>query len=274
MGVARGGRVHRGGGAPALREEEPALLPLYDSNPTRRVPMVTIGLVLANLAVFLYLLMLSGTSSDLFYYRFSVVPWEIAHASRLPLGALQQALGYPVSAVPSKQVYLPLLTSMFLHDGWLHILGNMLYLWIFGNNVEDVMGHVPFVGFYLLCGLGGILAHVAIYPQSISFLLGASGAISGVLGAYILLYPRALIYTVFLFFIVPIPAFVVIGFWILLQFVEGVSSVAGGMSAGTAWFAHLGGVATGLILTGVFLPALRRRRDALLAIPPRHWFQG
>ena len=272
--MARGRGVYRGGGAPPLRNKEPALLPLYDRNPTRHVPVVTIGLVLVNLAVFLYMLVLSGTSADLLYYRFSVIPWEIMHAARLPLAALRQALGYPVSAVPPKQVYLSLLTSMFLHDGWLHVLGNMLYLWIFGNNVEDVMGSVPFLGFYLVCGVGGTLAHVAIYPRSIGFLLGASGAISGVLGAYLLLYPRALIYTLFFFFIVPIPAFVVIGFWILLQFFEGISSAAGGLASGTAWFAHLGGLAVGLILTGVFLPALHRRRDALQAMPPRHWFQG
>lgn len=250
------------------------MLPLYDRNPTRRAPVITIGLILANLAVFLYMLLLSGTRLDVFFYRFSVVPWEIVHATRLPLGALQQVFGYNVAAVPSKQIYLPLFTSMFLHDGWLHILGNMLYLWIFGNNVEDVMGHVPFLFFYLVCGLGGTLAHVAFYPQSISFLLGASGAISGVLGAYLLLYPRATIYTLFIFFIVPIPAFVVIGFWVLLQFVEGVTSAVGGISTGTAWFAHLGGVAVGLLLTFMFLPALRRRRDFLLAMPPRHWFRG
>jgi membrane associated rhomboid family serine protease len=249
------------------------MLPLFDRNPTRRAPVVTMALILANLAVFLYMLTLSGPRLELFTYRYSVVPWEVVHASPLPLGVLREVLSYPPATAPSKQVYLPLLTSMFMHEGWLHILGNMLYLWIFGNNVEDVMGHLPFLFFYLICGLFGTLLHVAVFPNSVALLLGASGAIAGVLGAYLLLYPRAWIYTLFFFFIVPIPAFIVIGFWIVLQFLGGLSSIAGGLSAGTAWFAHLGGASMGMILTGIFFPLLRRRRDALLTLPPRHWWQ-
>lgn len=249
------------------------MIPLFDRNPTRRAPVVTITLILANLAVFLYMLLLRGAELEVFTYRFSVIPWEVVHASRLSLGVLREILTYPLAAPPAKQVYLPLFTSMFLHDGWLHIFGNMLYLWIFGNNVEDVMGHLPFLLFYLTCGLFGTLLHVAVFPNSIALLLGASGAIAGVLGAYLLLYPRAWIYTIFFFFIVPIPAFLVIGFWIVLQFLGGLSSIAGGMSGGTAWFAHLGGASMGLLITGIFYPSLRRRREALLMLPPRHWWQ-
>ncbi|MGQ9474771.1 MAG: rhomboid family intramembrane serine protease [Actinomycetota bacterium] len=249
------------------------MIPLFDRNPTRRAPVVTITLILANLAVFLYMLLLRGAELEVFTYRFSVVPWEVVHASRLPLGVLREIFAYPPVAPPAKQVYLPLFTSMFLHDGWLHIFGNMLYLWIFGNNVEDVMGHLPFLLFYLTCGLFGTLLHVAVFPNSIALLLGASGAIAGVLGAYLLLYPRAWIYTIFLFFIVPIPAFLVIGFWIVLQFLGGLSSIVGGMSGGTAWFAHLGGSSMGLLITGIFYPSLRRRREELLMLPPRHWWQ-
>jgi membrane associated rhomboid family serine protease len=237
------------------------MLPIYDFNKTRRTPVVVLALIAANAAVFLYMLFLRGAQYETFIYRFSVVPWEIVHASQLPLPALQQLFSFPLSDVPSKQVYLALGTSLFLHDGWLHILGNMLYLWVFGNNVEDVMGHVPFTGFYLACGLFGTLAHVAVYPQSLNPLLGASGAISGVLGAYLLLYPRATVLTLVFMFPLPVPAFLVIGFWIVFQFLMGFTSVVGGAAAGTAWFAHLGGIAIGLIITGVFYPVLRRRRD-------------
>ncbi len=249
------------------------MIPLYDRNPTRRPPVVTMALILANMTVFLYMLFLRGPELEVFTYRFSVVPWEVVHASPLPLGVLRELFAYPPAAAPAKQVYLPLLTSMFLHGGWLHLLGNMLYLWIFGNNVEDVMGHLPFLLFYLTCGLFGTLAHVAVFPNSLALLLGASGAIAGVLGAYLLLYPGAWIYTLFAFFIVPIPAFVVIGLWIVLQFFGGVSSIAVGMSGGTAWFAHLGGASTGLLLTVVFYPVLRRRKEELLMLPPRYWWQ-
>jgi rhomboid family protein len=250
------------------------MLPLFDRNPTRRLPVVTLSLIAINLAVFVFMLFLSGLDREIFVYRFSTVPWEIVHATQLPLSGLQQIISYPISSVPSKMVYLPLLTDMFLHDGWLHIGGNMLFLWIFGNNVEDVMGRLPYAGFYLACGIFGTLAHVAIYPNSISPLLGASGAISGVLAAYLVLYPRAWIFTWILFFIVPIPAFVVIGFWILLQAVQGITSAVGGVSAGTAWFAHMGGLAMGLILTGVFYPVLRRRRDIAVREVEGRWRGG
>lgn len=238
------------------------MLPLFDENPTRRRPVVTLTLILVNVAVFAYMLFLTGLRKEIFLYRFSVVPWEIVHARQLPLYALQELFSSRLGFIPGKEVYLPLLTSMFLHDGFLHIGGNMLYLWIFGNNIEDVMGRLPFLGFYFLCGLFGTLVHVAVYPRSINPLLGASGAISGVLGAYLLLYPAARVYTWVIFFILPLPAFLVIGFWIIIQVVEGLTSVSLG-GGGVAWFAHLGGVIMGLILTGIFYPLLRRRRDAI-----------
>jgi len=247
------------------------MLPLFDKNPTRKVPLVTLGLILVNAAVFVYMLFLSASQYEIFIYRFSVVPWEIVHASPLPLQALQQLFAYPVASAPAKPVYLSLLTSLFLHEGWLHILGNMLFLWIFGNNVEDVMGHFAFLVFYLICGLFGTLAHIAVYSNSLNPLLGASGAISGVLGAYLLLYPRAWVWTWVFLFILPIPAYVVIGFWIVLQIVQGLTSVG---AVGTAFFAHLGGAAFGLIITGIFYPVLRRRRDRLMLMPERHWWEG
>ncbi len=237
------------------------MIPLFDANPTRRAPAVTFTIIALNFAVFFYMLFLGGPSRDIFIYRFSPVPWEITHAAQLPLPALQHIFTNPPGYVPAKQIYATLGTSLFLHDGWLHILGNMLFLWIFGNNVEDVMGRVPFAIFYLFSGVFGTLTHIAVYPQSIVPLLGASGAISGVLGAYMILFPRAWIYTWVFLFIVPIPAFLVIGLWLLTQFLQGLTMAVGGVSSGTAWFAHLGGAAAGLIITVIFYPTLRRRRD-------------
>lgn len=246
------------------------MIPIYDRNPTRRPPLINVALILVNVLVFAYMLFLSNANELVFVYRYAAIPWEITHGQRLPLYVIQEMFQYPVAQVPAKSVFLSILTSMFVHGGWLHIMGNMLYLWIFGNNVEDVMGHLPFLGFYLFCGICGTLLHVAVYPDSTVPMLGASGAISGVLGAYLILYPRAWIYTWFLFFIIPLPAFVVIGLWIVIQVVNGLESMVLGAS-GVAWFAHIGGVAAGLGITLLFYPILKRRRDGLSYRYPRHW---
>ncbi len=237
------------------------MLPLFDENPTRRFPVTTVLLICINLTIFIYMLILKSSPRELFIYRFSVVPWEIMHGQQLPPNGLYQLLGgyYPSMEI-SKNVYLSLLTSMFLHSGWLHIIFNMLFLWVFGNNVEDVMGSLPFTGFYLICGLAGTMAEVLIYPKSITPMLGASGAIAGVLGAYLLLYPRARVYTLVFILIIPLPAFLVIGIWIITQFFYGVMSLSE-MTGNVAWFAHLGGVSCGLVITFLFYPILRRRRD-------------
>jgi membrane associated rhomboid family serine protease len=239
------------------------LIPLYDDNPTHRFPFTTAFLILANFAVFLYMLAIRGTSLDLFMYRYSAIPWEIVKGTQLPLKQLSYLLGYAPPGEITKNVYLPLFTSMFLHSGWLHILGNMLYLWVFGNNVEDTMGSLFFLGFYLVCGLAGTLAHMLIYPNSITPTLGASGAIAGVLGAYLLLYPRARVYTFVVLIILPLPAFLVIGLWIITQVLYGTASLTT-MSGGVAWFAHIGGVTMGLLLTLLFFPFLKRRRDRII----------
>ena len=155
-------------------------------------------------------------------------------------------------AVPSA---LTVLTSMFLHAGLMHLGGNMLYLWIFGNNIEDVMGHGRFILFYLLCGVAAVFGHAFTAPDSTVPMIGASGAISGVLGAYLLLFPRARVLVLiplgFLTRVMPVPAIVVLGFWIVMQIINGAFSW-GGLGGGVAWFAHIGGFAVGLALIKVF----------------------
>jgi membrane associated rhomboid family serine protease len=157
--------------------------------------------------------------------------------------------------------FLTLFTSMFLHGGFLHIAGNMLYLWIFGDNVEDTLGHGRFLLFYLLSGVAAALAQIVVHPDSSVPMVGASGAVSGVLGAYLLLFPyaRVLVLLIFGFFvrIVRWPATVVLGFWIVVQFLNGlitVSVAAGGAAGGTAWFAHIGGFVAGIVLLFLMRP--------------------
>jgi rhomboid family protein len=212
-------------------------LPLRDDNPTSRFPLVTIALIVLNTAVFL-VLAAAPRGLELAALRFGAVPNAITHVGPLPGPA----------AVPP---LLTLLTSMFLHGSLFHLLGNMLYLWIFGNNIEDRLGPVRFALFYLVCGVAAALTHILFEPASPVPMIGASGAIAGVLGAYALLYPRARVRTlVFLLFyidIVPIPAGLVLGLWFVLQ----VLNV--GMGGGVAWFAHIGGFLTGLLLIRLVL---------------------
>lgn len=202
------------------------MLPLGDDNSTRRtVPVVTYFLILANFLVFLVEL----AGGDNFIYRWSFVP------------------AYFVSN-PSGE-WVTIFTSMFMHAGWLHILGNMLYLFIFGDNVEDRMGHGRFLLFYLLCGVVATFAQMATDPASEVANLGASGAIAGVLASYLVLFPRQRVRVLLLSFVIPLPAILVIGFWFLLQ----VFSQAGSSATdGVAYMAHIGGFLAGLLLTFVF----------------------
>jgi membrane associated rhomboid family serine protease len=211
-------------------------IPLRDENPTRRFPAVTVLLVAANTAVFaLGVLSPGGVQGSVL--KFGAVPYDITHM-------LSQAPSGPVLPL------LTLLTSMFVHAGLLHLLGNMLYLWIFGNNIEDVLGPFRFILFYFACGLAAELTQVAADPRSRLPMVGASGAIAGVLGAYWVLFPRARVETLVFVFIVPVPAGVVLGVWFLTQL------LSAGMGGGVAWFAHIGGFLAGI---GLILPALRRR---------------
>jgi membrane associated rhomboid family serine protease len=216
-------------------------IPLKDLNPRRSFPVVNILLIVANVAVFFYQFSLPPHAYKAFVLANATVP------ARFP-GFLAGHAGFAAA-------FLPLLTSMFLHGGLAHIIWNMLFLWIFGDNVEDFFGHIPYLLFYLLCGIGAGLFHVLFNLSSPVPALGASGAISGVMGAYALLYPRARILTLVFVFLVPIPAFVILGYWFLLQLLQGIGTLGQITSGGVAWWAHIGGFLLGMLLTG-----LARRR--------------
>jgi membrane associated rhomboid family serine protease len=207
-------------------------IPLRDENPTSRFPLITILLVAANAAVFLANAFVPH-GLEMAALRFGAVPFEITH-----FRSLDAALRFPP--------LLTLLTSMFLHGSFFHLAGNMLYLWIFGNNVEDFLGRFRFGLFYVLCGLAAALTQVAATPNSRVPMIGASGAIAGLLSAYWLLFPRARVMTfVFLIFyidVVAVPAGLFLGIWFVMQ----VLNV--GLAGGVAWFAHIGGFLAGLAL--------------------------
>jgi len=225
------------------------LFPLRDLNPTERFSFVTVGLIAANAIVFVYELML-GPELNSFVAAYGMVPFEITRFADLAGGGVA---GPIVHAPGPPLIQLTLLTSMFIHGGFLHLIGNMLYLWIFGNNIEDLLGPIKFLVFYLVCGLVAALAHILTEPGSVVPTVGASGAVSGVLGAYLVAHPRARVVTlVFLgFFIrlIQVPAAVILVFWFVLQIFSGVASLSTGVQAsGVAWFAHIGGFLAGVVL--------------------------
>jgi len=202
------------------------MFPIGDDNSARRtVPIVTYALIALNLLFFFAEL----NGGEAFIRQWAFVP--------------RRFMANPGGDFPT------LFTSMFMHAGWLHLLGNMLYLWIFGDNVEDRFGHLKFTIFYLLCGLAATFAQMAFSSGSNIPNLGASGAIAGVLGAYILLFPRSRVNVLMGRGVIPMPALVVIGLWIVIQFVSGVGSISNTESGGVAYMAHIGGFIAGLILT-------------------------
>lgn len=215
-------------------------IPLHDDNPTTITPWVTWSLIAAAVLVFLWQLSLPEDAGERAVYAFGMIP-----AVLFGLAELDDAM----AAVPSAAT---LITSMFLHGGIMHLAGNMLYLWIFGNNVEDAMGHGRFLGFYLVCGVIAAFTHAMIYPDSDVPVIGASGAISGVLGAYLLLHPKAsVLVMVFFPLFLRLPAWVVLGFWFVGQAIAVVAG-AGGGGGGVAWWAHVAGFLAGMALVYVF----------------------
>src|SRR5213082_1292768 len=235
------------------------MIPLKDDIPSESFPFVTIGLIGLNVLVFLYQASIGmggdPRAAEAVVFEFGATPCRLTGECSVP-GEFPS----PVTTI---------FTSMFLHGGLFHIAGNMLYLWIFGDNVEDTLGHGRFLVFYLLSGVAAAGLQTLAAPQSSIPMIGASGAISGVLGAYLILFPyaRVLVLLVFGFFarLVYVPAVIVLGFWIVVQFVNGLVTIgavaaAGAETGGTAWFAHIGGFLSGIVL--LFL--LRPRRNARL----------
>jgi membrane associated rhomboid family serine protease len=218
------------------------MIPVKDLTPRRSFPVMTLLLILANVAVFSYQLSLTPKASDALVNTYGLVPHKIALALQGKRYTPEQAL-------------LPLVTCMFLHGGFLHIIGNMWFLWIFGGNVEDSLGSIPYLFFYLFCGIGSGMAQVMFSWGSHLPSIGASGAISGVLGAYIVLFPASRILTLVPIIIIPwivrLPAFIFIGLWFVLQFLSGLNSFDPSMAAsagGVAWWAHIGGFLLGALI--------------------------
>ncbi len=247
-------------------------LPYKDENPTELTPVVTLGIIALNVAAWLFV-QGAGAGEPLArsVCQLGLIPAEILRTAppgtAVPLGPGMQCV---LTAEPHLWT---ILTSMFMHGGWLHIIGNMWFLWVFGNNIEDSMGHTRFVVFYLLCGVAAAAAQMLTDPRSAVPMVGASGAISGVMGAYILLYPRVRVHTlVFLgIFVTSVawPASVILGYWFLLQLLFGAVGTFGRVQGGTAFWAHVGGFILGLVLIKWFANAeyLERRRGGVLILP-------
>jgi membrane associated rhomboid family serine protease len=213
------------------------MIPIKDDNPTRTFPFVNYALILTNVVVFLYGAQLPPHAYKAFVIHNATIP------QRIP-AFLAGYLGF-------KMAFYPMFTSMFLHGGLMHLLGNMLFLYVFGDNVEDCFGHVGYLLFYLFCGLGSGLVHVIFNLHSSLPAIGASGAISGVMGAYAVLYPRANVLMLFFVFLIPIPALFVLGYWFVLQFLEGIGEFGASNTGGVAWWAHIGGFLIGVVIAGM-----------------------
>ena len=227
------------------------VLPLRDDDTDRRtVPVVTYGLIAVNVLVWLIEL----SMGEPFINGYSTVPYEITHGTDLvgmeTIRAGGQSVAIQLYPGPTP-IYLTLLSSMFMHASWAHILGNMLYLWIFGDNIEDRIGHGRFLVFYLVCGLAASAAHIIFGADSRIPSLGASGAIAGVLGAYLILFPKRGVRVLMARQVVNMPAFMVLGMWILLQVFSQISVVSGD-GGGVAYMAHIGGFVAGLVLIYLF----------------------
>lgn len=224
------------------------MIPIRDRNPSGTFPFVTVSIIALNIMVFLFELSM-GQGLDSFLFQFGVVPIKVYYSTDIPGSNIINT-------------YFPFLSFMFLHGGFVHLIGNMWYLWIFGDNVEDRLGRVKFIIFYLICGIGSAIVHVYFNSQSEVPCVGASGAIAGVLGAYMVTFPRARVLVLIPLFIVwqtiELPAIIVLGFWFLIQFFSGTASISSTHGGGVAWWAHIGGFVLGVILIKLF-PKSRRQ---------------
>ncbi len=244
------------------------MFPIKDENPTFSTPVVTILLIAINVVVFMFQLSRGGSQIEeaRFFVCNASIPYEVTHGERI---ADARSRGFQFEdqidnafaelerqECPQKNVWLSVVQSMFLHGSILHIAGNMLFLWVFGNNVEDRLGKLKYIAFYLLSGVAATYAQSYVFPGSATPLVGASGAIAGILGAYLLMFPRArirhLVLIIFFITMIELPAWASIGLWFLLQLVQGVGSVTA--DTGVAYMAHIGGFLAGMLLLLVFRP--------------------
>lgn len=208
------------------------MIPIGDTTPRRRIPYVTWGIILINVMVWLYQVLMPYSELQRFIYRAAIIPARLTSDPGLPAA-------------------MTLLSAMFMHGSWQHIIGNMLYLAIFGDNIEDRFGHVVYLLYYLLGGVAASLAQIAVSPTSRVPIIGASGAIAAVLGTYLVLFPKQRVHSLVIFFgfirIAVLPAVFVLGMWFVMQLFNGVASIAATASGGVAWFAHIGGFIFGLL---------------------------
>ena len=274
------------------------MFPLKDNIPTERFPVVTVALIAINVFVFLFLQHPTGFSSvdNETVVKYGAIPYELTHPGEhcgygdrvtgngelitsnagtvACEGQVIQTSEGPtrIRAISGSEpsTWLTIFTAMFMHGGFLHIIGNMLFLWIFGNNVEDAMGPLKFIAFYLLGGIAALALQVAFNTDSTVPTIGASGAIAGVLGGYILLYPRArvltLIFIIFFVTFIEIPAVWVLGLWFLQQIYFGVADLSDPTGGGVAYFAHIGGFAFGLIFIRIFATRIRKQPEPRLPV--------
>lgn len=259
------------------------MFPLKDDNPTTNTPFVTIALIVINVAVFFLIQPQSGsdqqsqTESIEFSYEYAAVPCELVNSRPLSGGEVSAAFSgnedgcagdsapsCPVDldatfceneVFPSKNVYLAIVSSMFLHGSIMHLGGNMLFLWVFGNNIEDHLGPIKFILFYLLAGVVATMAHVAVQLNSVVPVIGASGAVAGVMGAYLVWFPKAKVLTFAIIMLTRIPAFAVLGFWFVSQFFIGPDE-------GIAWMAHVGGFVVGALMALLVRKDPKTRKNA------------
>jgi membrane associated rhomboid family serine protease len=235
------------------------MIPLRAENPRRTFAAVNLLLIVANIVVFIYQVTLPPKAADKLVLNLGVVPARaeqvlgpIRPPSRVAGRAARTSSQAPAAESALVPLVMSLFTSMFLHGGVLHLLGNMLFLWVFGANVEDHLGHFPYLMFYLICGIGAGITHIVANWGSTIPSIGASGAISGVMGAYIVLFPRSKILTlvpiIIFFFTVRLPAVLILGYWFLIQFLSGFLSLGEVDQSGVAWWAHIGGFLLGAIL--------------------------
>ncbi|MDP9341491.1 MAG: rhomboid family intramembrane serine protease [Actinomycetota bacterium] len=267
------------------------MIPIRDENPTSRTAWVTLAIIALNVLAFMaweptFNPGQNGVNQQLFFFCHAEIPWEVTHHTSLAQGgaparaaidqeipgegaALQQVLQ---RRCPTKSWWQSVFVAMFLHESWLHIGGNMLFLWVFGNNVEDKIGPLAYIVFYFASGIIASATQILTGVNSIIPSLGASGAIAGVLGAYLVMFPRrrvlSLVPVFLIFSLISLPAVVVLGFWFVLQFFSGATSLAQHVNGGVAYFAHIGGFVTGVIAALLFFPKEPWRRPTA---PPPIW---